>query len=132
MALTAQQKQELADVYDQAVSAGDDIAAQRVKDILARDRAETADAFKGKSIGRTLLEFQNPPIASLDVSPGEVADAGMKTSASLGGGTLEGLRRAAGGAKQLAGGVVDTFTRNHIAGRGKKQLWTEQELLRQK
>lgn len=49
---------------------------------------------------------------------------------SYGSGLVEGLRRTVAGGKQLYGAVSDYFTRLDKAGRGKKDLYTAQEMLR--
>ncbi len=122
MALTAAQKQQLVQVYDEAVAAGDKAAQARVRDVLARDRAEVPKAPQQFATAEQ-AEFEN-----YGVSNAEQRAANAEGFSALG----EGVRRAGAGVKQVAAGVSDYFTRADKAGRGLKDKVTAQELLRQK
>lgn len=119
MPLTADQKKQLVEVYDQAQAAKDDAAMARVREVLARDRAESAP--QRSNMDRALL---GPSIAE--------SDARAAGNADLVSGVPEGLRRAGAGVLQAAGYVSDAFTRNDKADRGLQQKVTAAENLRQK
>jgi len=59
------------------------------------------------------------------------AEPAAEAARSYGSGMVEGVHRLMAGGKQLYGAVSDFFTREHVAGRGKKDLYTAQELLRE-
>lgn len=120
MPLTDQQKSQLADVYDDAMKAGDTAAAARVRDVLSRDR--TGEAPKKPSESMQL--------------PGSYTPGGgqftPESAPDIGSGLAEGLKRDWAGVKQVASGIADKVTGLPLAGRGQKDLVTAAENLRQK
>lgn len=117
MALTADQKQQLVALYDEATQAGDQQAMAKVRDALARDRAAgTRSNLDRAMTGPSPVEVQG-------------RQEGDQTFTE---GMVEGVKRAGAGIKQAVGYVADSVTRLDKAGRGLQQQVTAEENLRQK
>lgn len=125
MPLTADQKNQLVAVYDEAVAAGDQAAVGRIRDALARDRMEASAAAPKRTAETSALNAEE---SNYGVSNKQAAEASAEGFSAV----AEGGRRAVAGIKQVGAGIADAFTRKDKAGRGLKAEVTAAEVLRQK